>query len=251
MTHAEDVSNRLARLYGADPASAVGVLHVVATWRAPDTTLRVIRIGPGSPASETDGFVLRTARMRADALLTTGKILRDEPDVRHAEDDPALLAWRRERIGRTGAPRSVVLSSGHGLDLAHPLLRSAHQPLVVTSTEGAAALESAASAAETRVQIAAREAPGIRDAIALLRELGCRTILIEAGPTTAAALYDEPVLVDELLLSVYEAPALADALVGPAFIAAQRLEEAFARRSEPTRIEEPSGPWSFSRWLRR
>ena len=251
MAKADEVSRRLVALYGEDPAAARGVLHVAATWRAPDLTLRVIRIGPDSPRSETDWFALRAARMRADALLTTGKILRDEPDVRHVEDDAALLAWRCEHVARPTPPRSVVLSSGHGLDLAHPLLQSAHDPVVVTGQDGADVLERSARASGAHVEIAAREAPGVRDTLALLRERGCQTILIEAGPTTALALYEEPVLVDELLLSVYHAPSLGDELVGPEFVPPERLEASFARQGEAVRIDEPSGPWSFSRWLRR
>jgi riboflavin biosynthesis pyrimidine reductase len=251
MSRADEVSKRLTRLHGEDPASVRGVLHVAATWRAPDRTLHVIKIGPDSPRSDNDWFVLRTARMRADALLTTGTILRDEPDVRHDERDETLLTWRRNRVGRSGRPRSVVLTSGRGLDLGHPLLRTAHRPLIVTSESGAAALERAALMSEPPVELAARRAPGIRDTLGLLRERGCESILIEAGPTTAQALYDAPVLVDELLLSVFEAPTLADELVGPALLAPDRLETLFAHRSDPVVIDEPSGPWSFSRWVRR
>lgn len=251
MSMADEVSRRLTGLYGEDPATARGVLHVTATWRAPDMTLRVIRVGPESPRSDSDGFALRAARMRADALLTTGKILRDEPDVRHLERDEALLAWRRERVGRRAQPRTIVLTSGREFDLGHPLLRTAHEPLIVTGEDGAAALERAALASAPRVSVVVRSAPGIRDTVALLRERGYESILIEAGPTTAAALYDEPVLVDELLLSVYQAPSIAEELVGPVFVSPTRLATLFARRSDPVRIDEPSGSWSFSRWVRR
>ncbi len=49
MSKAAEVSNRLRQLYGEDPARARGVLHAVASWHAPDATLRVIRIRPDSP----------------------------------------------------------------------------------------------------------------------------------------------------------------------------------------------------------
>lgn len=251
MSTADEISQRLSGLYGQDPATARGVVHVAATWRAPDMMLRVIRIGPDSPHSDSDAFALRAARMRADALVTTGKILRDEPDVRHIESDDALCEWRRERVGRTTPPRTVVLTSGITLDLGHPLLRTAHEPMVVTGMAGARKLERAALANEPRVTVVGRSAPGIRDTLALLRERGCETILVEAGPTTTGALYDEPVMVDELLLSVYEAPSIANQLVGPAFVSSARLETVFTRRSDPVQIEEPSGRWSFSRWERR
>ena len=251
MTSEHPISRRLTRLYGMDPARTRGVLHAVAAWRAPDATLRVIRIGPESPASETDWLVLRCARMRADALITTGRILREEPDVQHTEHDEALLAWRRECVGRSEPPRSVVLTSGRDLDLDHPLLRTAHAPLVVTGREGAARLRREAQDRTPALEVVARDAPGIREAVALLRERGCETLLVEAGPTTAAELYREPVLVDELLLSVYEERALAEPLVGPELLEPGAIEVHFEPSREPARIDEPSGAWSFSRWLRR
>lgn len=249
MSKAAEVSNRLRGLYGEDPARTRGVLHAVASWRAPDATLRVIRIRPESPQSEPDRFALRAARMRADALVTTGKILRDEPEVQHTESDEALLDWRREYVGRSVAPRSVVLSSGRGLDLEHPLLRSGHEPLIVTGEQAAIDLRRAAESATSPVEVVSRSAPGLRDTLGLLRERGCETILIEAGPTTAIEAYEEPALVDELLLSVYEAPELDDALVGPAFLDSERLAAIFPKQSDPVAVEQPSGRWTFSRWI--
>jgi len=247
MLRSQEVEQWQAKLYGDDPASDRGVLHSVATWQASNTTLRVIKIGSDSPRSENDYFALRAARMRADALVTTGAILREEPDVRHTEADAGLLAWRRERAGLTEPPRSVVLTSGRGLDLNHPLLRSAYRPLIVTGKAAARNL----SAANPDCEFNGRENPGIRDTLTLLRELGCRTVLVEAGPTTTRALYDEPVAIDELLLSIYHAPTLAPSLVGPSFVGLDRLRTVFDYHSEPVRIDEASGSWSFSRWRRR
>ena len=244
------VSSRLRRLYGEDPATARGVLHVVSAWPARDGALRVIRIGAGSPTSETDGFVLRAMRMRADAIVTTGKILRDEPAVEHAESDPTLLAWRRQCVGKHEPPRSVVLTSGRELDLAHPLLRSAHAPLVVTSVAAQPQLRARARAAERSVEVIGRAAPGLRDTIAVLQELGCKTISIEAGPTTAGALYQSPPLVDELLLSICEADDVDVALAGPALPSSERLQAVFRHASQAVRTEEPSGVWAFSRMRR-
>ena len=123
--------------------------------------------------------------------------------------------------------------------------------LIVTGAAAAARLRAAiARDPESPVEVAARASPGIRDTLALLRELDCETVLVEAGPATARALYDEPALVDELLLSVYESPELDDALVGPAIPGSGRLESLFSRHSHPVSVEESSGRWTFSRWRR-
>jgi riboflavin biosynthesis pyrimidine reductase len=251
MRGAEDVSKRLSALYGSDPARVRGVLHAAAAWRDADATLRILRIGPTAPRSETDRFVLRAARMRAQALVTTGKILRDEPDVVHTEHDAALLAWRRECIGLTSPPRSVVLTSGRDLELDHPLLRSAYRPLVVTAADAAIRIRERVRRGAHDIEVVGRRAPDLRDVLALLRERGCETVLVEAGPTTAISLYDEPIAVDELLLSIFEGTSLPEAAIGPAFVAPTRLSAHFAPSVPPRSVDEPSGPWSFSRLVRR
>jgi len=243
----ERVVERICRLYGEDPAEATGVLHVAAVWQRPEGELRVIRIGPGCPTSETDTFVLRVARMRAQAILTTGRILRAEPDLNHRESSPALRRWRRERVGLDEPPRTVVLTSGRELDLHHGALQTAHRPVVVTSEAAAGALESAARSEDLDLEVIGRAQPGIRDALGWLRSEGCRTILVEAGPTTATSLYDSPAGVDELLLSVLHAPSVEDRWIGPRFPSLPQLETLLDEWSEPTVVEEPSGRWTFHR----
>ncbi len=84
----------------------------------------------------------------------------------------------------------------------------------------------------------------------MLRERGARCILVEAGPSTAADLYQAPPVVDELLLSVYEEPELAAEFVGTAFASRDRIEQIFDWKSEPQTRDEASGRWTFQR-LRR
>ena len=108
MPEAFDVPARLEALWGTRtlPVDA-GVLHVVATWFDGESH-RVIRITPRSPKSETDFFVLNLARARADAIITTGRILRDEPELEYALPSAwagSLIAWRQAALHRD-SPRA-------------------------------------------------------------------------------------------------------------------------------------------------
>lgn len=248
MKSLEQVEERTRELYGDDLPKASGVLHVAAVWERPDGRLRVIRIGPGCPASETDTFVLRLARMRARAILTTGRILREEPGLSHREADPTFREWRRERAGLGEPPRTVVLTSGREVDLHHRALQTAHHPTIVTRESAAGSLRHAARVAGVAVEIVGRAEPGVRDALAWLRDQQCQPVLIEAGPTTAAALYELPLGVDELLLSVLHAPVMDERWVGPEFPPLTRLESLFEQQSEPVGVNEKNGRWTFRRF---
>lgn len=248
---AADVAAELGRIYGADVAGATGVVHVTAVWQAGADRHVTIAIGEGAPESDRDLFVLQAARARADAIVTTGRTLRAEPalrfDLQRAPERwaPALAAWRREHLGKTEPPMLLVLTSGRDLPLAHPALHGASTPLVFTSHQGARDLP------ETRLHILSVDEPDIRAAIAHLRiACGCRTILIEAGPSATAALYQPPVAVDELLLSVFQGDALPAHACAPDFVSPARVRACLPRVSPGHAALEASGPWHFWRFTR-
>jgi riboflavin biosynthesis pyrimidine reductase len=245
---AERIEARLRALYGELPGE-VGVLHVAAVWQRPDGERRVLRIREAMPRCDTDAFALSLARARADAIVTTGRILRLEPALTHELLGPPQLQadlreWRRLRLGRSEPAQSAVLTSGRELDLDHPVLRAAARPLVLTGRSAAAQLASAA--ARRGIGLVALEPLDLRTGLAALRARGGRCISIEAGPETALPLYDAPLAVDELMLSVYEAAELPAEVVGPAFLGAARLAELLPRASRAQRV----GPWSFERRTR-
>ncbi|MEM9491879.1 MAG: hypothetical protein AAGC55_22225, partial [Myxococcota bacterium] len=147
-----------------------GVVHVTAVWARDHLTLR---INAETPRSEWDWFALNAARARADAIITTGKILREEPEVSHAIQGPGraaegLTEWRRQVLGKTEPPYLLVLTSGRGLPergrLAdwHPALRGATRPILYT---GSAAAHTLVSTAGPRIRVVAAEQPGVRGAI--------------------------------------------------------------------------------------
>jgi len=248
---AADVVAMAERLYGAPltPGDGRRVIHPTAVWRRGDGALVTLKINDATPKSAHDFFVLNLCRARADAIVTSGKILREESDLRHDLQGPAkdaLQAWRRDELGKTAPPVSLVLTSGRGLDLRHLLFRGATRPVVYTSHEGAERLAGA------DVEVVAAAAPSLRGALAELEErYGARVISIEAGPSSTAALYEPPPAVDELLLSVYEEREIPERVRGGAVLEPRRLAALFARPRPPYRTPAASGRWSFARYLRR
>lgn len=248
---AADVDAMVERLYGHgfDPRRP-GVLHVTAVWRRGTGEWVTIRIEERTPKSEHDFFVLNLCRARADAIVTSGKNLRQERDLRHDLAGPvrvpeALASWRR-RLGKTEPPISLVLTSGRSLDPGHLLFRSGTRPLIYTSPEG---WERLLAVRERGVEVVADLDAGLRSAIAfLLRERNAETIVVETGPSTSMGLYDPPLLVDELFVSIYEGE-LDEALQGGAFLSQEDVEARFTQPEPSFRVRSKGGCWSFRRYL--
>lgn len=244
-----DVESRIASLWGADalPTDA-GVLHVVATW-FDGTEHRVLRITPESPKSETDFFVLNLARARADVIITTGRILREEPSLEYSLPSPwaaPMLRWREGVMGRTAPPRLAVLTSGRGLDPGHPALHGWASPVVVTSPDAARALR---GTLPEHVDVIGLQSTSIRDVLAWARADGATTISVEAGPSTARALYADPLAVDELSWSQFAEPDLAHDFRGAALFSGDGPPTALHPTAPPKTLEQTSGSWRFSRWV--
>lgn len=222
------------------------MLHVSAIGRLDGGGFGVLRIGPESPSSETDFFALSVARARADAIVSTGSILRAEATVTH-DPGPELLDWRRDVLGKPEPPLLAVLTRGDSFPLEHPALR-AGRVLIGTSGEGAARL--AARLDGRGPEVVALADPSLRGLIADLKRRGHRTLCLEAGPSTSVGLYEPPVAVDELLLSVFEQSPLPDALVAGLFPDPSQLRASLGMPvSEVSRLEA-SGLWRFRRYVR-
>lgn len=246
----EDVAALGRALLGDDPARAGRVLHVASVWRDAGGVARVLRIGPHAPKSRHDAFLLALARARAEAIVSTGRILREEPALTHGLRGPpalrvALAAWRRERLVLAHDPFLLVLSSGRALDPMHPAFHARVRPLLFVPS--AAAAEVRERFASTDVRVASVPRPNVRLALDHLRRLGARRITVEAGPTSARELYDEPARVDELWLATFAGAAPPGEAVGPAFVEDARLAAALPEASAPSERSEPDGPWRFER----
>jgi riboflavin biosynthesis pyrimidine reductase len=217
------------------------VIHVTSV----NPELRVLAIGPQAPKSEGDFFALNLARARADAVLTSGSIVRLEPSYQLAlagPHGPALERYRREVLGKHGLPRCAIMTRDGRLPRLHPLWDDGSEKLVLTPPEHAEALERELAG---RAEVLAVDRLDARRAVEVLKQRGAKLISIEAGPGANGPLYDTPAVVSELLLSIYWGPPVQ---LGGAL--SPKLRDGMACISDVTR-SELSGLWRYQRWLRR
>lgn len=236
----------VARLLGASPPLSAGAVHVVAVWQDAAQQLRVLRIAPQTPRSEDDFSLLQAARARAEAIVTTGSIVRSEGGLDYRPRGPerrALLAWRRA-LGLS-EPILSVLSSGRALELDAGALHAGVRPMVFTSFEGRRLLQGQPRAEE--VELVAAPEPSLRALLAELHRRRVRRITLEAGPSTMRELYRAPVAVDELWLSRFLGTPPAD-VVGGVLFSTAHLERGFLATSKPVDLPAASGVWRFQRF---
>lgn len=247
-----DVAEAAHQLFG-DLAGLRGTVHVTAVWAASADNLVTLAINEHTPRCHHDFFALNLVRASADAIITTGKILRLEPTLEHRLAGPgdhpqALTEFRRQVLGKTTPPVTLVLTSGSELDLDHPIFHAWTRPLVYTSLDGQWKLES--RAADHGVEVVGVAEPSIHHAVDLLRrEFGAATIAIEAGPSVSRQLY-EPIAVDHLLMSTYRASRLPAAAEGDLFLTVSDLAQRFRRRGEPCTVRTDDGLWDFQHFSR-
>ena len=250
----DEIDERVAALYGdIDWREASGLLHVAAIH---GPSGRILKIGPDAPPSPIDRFALGLARARADVLVTTGRILRSEPDLVHryseaSEEDEAIAEWRRRAVGRAERPRLLVLSETGRFPIDHPAF-GASQGVIWTSAAGAAAMGRPPAGFDVVQAEADRDTA--RDAIAscvrtLAAERTDATVLLEAGPSTSNAFYEKSGAsrVDELLLSRFDG-AIAPAAQGPVFVPEYARASLFGAARSRRSIDEASGSWGFERY---
>jgi riboflavin biosynthesis pyrimidine reductase len=255
---AEAVADLARELYGGVPRGG-GVIHPTAVWHpgeagdageAADVPYRVLKIREATPKCHHDAFALSFCRARADAIVTTGKNLREEPALTHdylgsAATRQGLAAWRRQQR-KASPPLNLILTSGRGLDFDHPFFDGPGKTVLFTGEKVAAKVKSAAVARGVRV--VEDPFPDVRRAVAWLQRQGCGTLSIEAGPSTSTQLYKPPRMVDEVLLSVYEG-SLAPEIRGGEFLAPEALGRAFLHRSSGCPVRTQDGLWNLYRYF--
>lgn len=251
LTDTRSVDRAARALFGSPLDTRPSVSHSFAAWRAsPDAPLTTIKINEHGPKSELDWLALHIARARADGIIITGKILRDEPELSFSlRADPrwgdALESWRERRWGLCEPPWILILTGSGEIDFEHPVFHGWARPLIFTSDRAATRKLAAAPC-----PVVADEAPDIRRAIRhLQRGRGCECVSIEAGPSTARELYERPMAVKELLLSVYLDPVLDPRAQGDPLVDLSTVRAIF--RTETSTTHRDAGQhWSFYR-LRR
>jgi riboflavin biosynthesis pyrimidine reductase len=252
-TDAVQQVERLAReIYGQAPPRVEGVLHVVSTVRpradASVEPLHVIQINEHAPKSSSDFFVLNFWRAHCDAIVTTAQVVRAEPRLSHTLQGPhaqGLAQYRRAVLGKSQPPFCAVLTRSGALPVEHGMFADPLDYIVLAPPERSQELSSRLG---PKAEVVASQDLDLRWALAFMRKRGARTLLIEAGPSTAAQLYLEPAAVDHLMLSLCTAPVPA-AAVGGALPPDERLFAKLTRHSDVARHEE-SGVWRFQHYAR-
>ncbi|MEM1245705.1 MAG: hypothetical protein AAGK22_05010 [Acidobacteriota bacterium] len=252
---ADEVEQWTQRLLGGSLSEVEGVLQTAAVWRRPGSgELVVLKIDDETPKSASDFLLLQLGRARAEAIVTTGKILRDEPDLDFAlgfahPELPAsrahLEAWRADACGLASEAKLVVLSSGRDLPLHHPALEGRD----VTVLTGALGEERLASASRAfGIEVVAVPASGVLGALAWLAGQGTRRVTVEAGPSTSSALYGDSTHVAALSLSTLQQADLPESLQGGAFLTGAELHERMQPVREASTVDEQESRWSFQLW---
>jgi riboflavin biosynthesis pyrimidine reductase len=243
---AESVSEIARTIYGGDLGPLDRLAHVQAVVER-DGELAVFRIGPRAPKSAYDRFVLGFARARARVVVTSGAILRAEPEVAYDLDGPGrsregLAAWRARYVGEPLA--LFVLTRDASLAFDHPAFER-ERAIVFTSSDAARVMRPPA-----HVRVVGHESPSVERALHWLAREHGDGILVELGPHASRSLYDRRVAIGELLLSVFRGPALAPSEIAGIFLRRDALDRSFARSSPAFEVVEASGLWEFGRYLR-
>lgn len=251
LTDVASVDRAARALFGSPFDTRPAVSHSFAAWRpAPDEPLTTIKINEHAPKSELDWLALHLARARADAIIITGKILRDEPRLSYTlRADPrwggALEAWRERRWGLCDPPWLLILTGRGEIDFHHPVFHGWCRPLIYT-TDSAATRKLAASP----VPVVSDAAPDIRSAIRHLQlTRDCECISIETGPSTARALYERPIAIKELLLSVYWESTLDTRARGEPLVTLADVRSVFHNETSATHTDA-GNHWTFYRMRR-
>ena len=251
LSDAASVDRAARALFGSPLDTRPAVSHSAAVWRAAeDKPVTSIRINEYSPKSDLDFLALHIARARADGIVITGKILREEPNLTYdLRADPrwgdALVDWRERHWGLCDPPWLLILTSGRDLDFSHPVFHGWVRPVIFT-TDRAATRKLAAAPCP----VVSDAAPDIRRAILHLQVAReCECVAIEAGASTARTLYESPMVVSELLASVYLEPELDERAQGAPLVKLSEARRMFHGETSATHREKGQH-WSFHR-LRR
>ena len=122
--------------------TAASISHISSFYSptaSPASTARsllTLRVDEHSPRSAYDWFALNLSRARADLVILTGAILREEPLLTGnvlADYKAALDEWRRSVWGRLQPPAVCVFTEGP-VDFSHPLFDATEGDVFVYTT---------------------------------------------------------------------------------------------------------------------
>ena len=248
MRNSNNFAKRAGLIAGRAPLTGARLTHVVSTVRGSDGHLEVIKIDAEAPRSDTDAFILELARTRADAIVTTGRILREETELSHELAAPSR-AWRSRELGKDTLPFSVVITRSGDIDLDHRLFHGEAEAWILADEQTIGRVDSPARRPGTR--LFATPCKTVRDTLEWLWKMpDIESISLECGPSTVAELYREPPLVDELILAICEgADAQATNTTGR-FLHPREIEAIFGPAVTDLSVREGGLHWRFLRFCR-
>ena len=250
---AADVAAAVRRIYGS-PLDARGLIHSASVWQGDRGRYVAFTTGRGPSPSQHGEFAAHLARARADAILTSGRALRRQPELDHRLQGPgaagdALAAWRRDHLLKSEPPVTLVVTANADLDLDHPVFRHWTRPVVLTTGQSQWQLES--RAVDQGIEVVGSDTPSVRTAVEFLRRaFGAATIALEVESDALRELSEPPIAVDEVLLTIDQAPRIPAPALGAPFLTAEQLVRRFAERSTPYRVASESGQWCLQRFRR-
>jgi riboflavin biosynthesis pyrimidine reductase len=233
-----DLPEELEHLYGSfglEPpllyANFVETLDGIVAIRSEPKSNRLV-----SGDSETDRFVMGLLRAAADCVLIGSGTLHGSPkalwtpEKAHPQAADAYAELRR-RLGLTPEPMLAVMTASGAVDPEHPAFE--HGAVVLTTVKGAERCRRALAGPVEIVELDGETAVDPREAVAALRDRGCRSICSEAGPHVFGSLVAAG-LVDELFLTV--SPLLAGRSDLGRRLGLVESEELLPDRREPARL---------------
>lgn len=251
---AAEITASACALYGQVPVETAAVLHVLAVAESPGQTAHVLRITPSTPKCAWDLFALRLARARADAIVISGKILRDEPELTYGAgaSGEAFASFRRKALKKPSPPRLIVLTRDSELPLTHPIFEGRWPVTIATTPETARTLRQKWSGAPRIADVPTlweHAAPSLKAVITRVQDTfgpAC-TVSLECGPSTVAPLYDEtPPCIDEIMLSEFRGNIASELLAGCPWRVPPE-QSLYHEVAPPRHIDTVDGTWTFRR----
>jgi riboflavin biosynthesis pyrimidine reductase len=201
------LGDELRRLYGGDLGLGEHCLYanfvqtVDGVVAIPSVEGSNALIGGGSAA---DRFVMGLLRACADVVLIGSGTLRASAHGRWRPETvfgPAadLYAGLRRDLGVGASPRVAIVTASGSIPLDHAVLGDA--PLVVTTEVGSARLGGALPDGVELRTVPGDDEVDLHAVVSILRELGHRRILSEAGPHVFGGLVEAD-LVDDLFVTL-------------------------------------------------
>jgi riboflavin-specific deaminase-like protein len=153
----------------------------------------------GELGGAADRRVFSALRAAVDVILVAAGTVRAE-GYGPPKTPPAQQEARRAR-GQTSFPRIAIVSRSLDLDPTTPLFTEAAEPPIVLTDASALAAAPGALASAAELHAVGDDGVDLHLALALLAELGHRTVLCEGGPTLNGQLLVAG-LVDEIDLTI-------------------------------------------------